>query len=74
MLDNALKFHGEAPPKIHLSARRDGAWWEFCIEDHGIDLSFAVVQSDDLNVSDPDDGESGEWKVTFGIKKNISFE
>jgi uncharacterized protein (TIGR02001 family) len=56
----------------------DGDYFElgyiYSIEDHGVDLSFAVVQSDDLNVSDPDDGESGEWKVTFGIKKNISFE
>ena len=56
----------------------DGDYFElgyvYSIEDHGVDLSFALVQSDDLNVSDPDDGESGEWKVTFGIKKNISFE
>ena len=56
----------------------DGDYFElgyiYSIEDHGVDLSFAVVQSDDLNVSDPDDGESGEWKETFGIKKNISFE
>ena len=56
----------------------DGDYFElgytYSIEDSGVDLSVAVVQSDDLNVSDPDDGESGEWKLTFGIKKNISFE
>ena len=48
--------------------------YTYSIEDAGVDLSIAIVQSDDLNVSDPDDGESGEWKLTFGIKKNISFE
>jgi hypothetical protein len=31
------------------------------------------VGSDDLQVGDPDDLEGGDWKLTFGIKKNISF-
>jgi uncharacterized protein (TIGR02001 family) len=55
----------------------DGDYFEmgytYSIEDAGVDLSLAVVNSDDLNVSDPDDGETGEWALTFGIKKNISF-
>ena len=45
----------------------------YSLEDHGVDLSLAVVTSDDLNVSDPDDGETGEWALTFGIKKTIGF-
>ncbi len=55
----------------------DGDYFElgyaYSIEDHGVDLSVAVVTSDDLNVSDPDDGETGEWALTFGIKKTIGF-
>jgi len=47
--------------------------YTYSIEDAGVDLSLALVGSDDLNVSDPDDNETGDWKLTFGIKKNISF-
>jgi hypothetical protein len=47
--------------------------YTYSIEDAGVDLSIALVGSDDLQVGDPDDGESGDWKLTFGIKKNISF-
>jgi hypothetical protein len=47
-----------------------GYGWSF--EEEGVDLSVAVTTSDDLPVSDPDDGETGEWALVFGIKKNIS--
>jgi hypothetical protein len=56
----------------------DGDYFElgyaYSIEDAGVDLSIALVNSDDLPVSNPDDGETGEWALAFGIKKNISFE
>jgi len=39
LLDNALKFRGEQPPVIHISARRAGEMWEFCIEDNGIGIN-----------------------------------
>jgi uncharacterized protein (TIGR02001 family) len=48
--------------------------YTYSMEEPGVDLSVAVVTSDDLNVSDPDDGEIGEWALTFSIKKNIGFE
>jgi len=56
----------------------DGDYFEmgyvYSIEEHGVDLSVAVVTSDDLIVNNPDDSEDfGEWALTFGIKKNISF-
>ena len=47
--------------------------YTYSMEDAGVDLSIALVGSDDLQVGDPDDGEGGDWKLTFGIKKNISF-
>jgi hypothetical protein len=55
----------------------DGDYFElgytYSIEDAGVDLSIAAVFSDELNVSNADDGESGEWQLTFGIKKNIAI-
>lgn len=48
--------------------------YTYSMEEQGVDLSVAVVTSDDLNVSDPDDGESGEWALTFGIKKSIGIK
>jgi hypothetical protein len=56
----------------------DGDYFEigytYSIEEHGVDLSIALVTSDDLIVNNPDDGEdAGEWALTFGITKGISF-
>lgn len=36
LLDNAIKFHGTQKPRIHVSAKRVGDMWQFCIEDNGI--------------------------------------
>jgi hypothetical protein len=51
--------------------------YTYSMEDDGIDLSIAAVFSDDLPVSDSLDdgfgGESGEWALTFGIKKTIAI-
>ena len=56
----------------------DGDYFElgytYSIEEHGVDLSFALVHSDDLPVTNVfDDGEVGDTTITLGIKKNISF-
>ena len=52
--------------------------YTYSMEDVGVDLSVAVTWSDDLPVSDSLDdgfgGESGEYALVFGIKKNIGFE
>ena len=52
--------------------------YTYSVEAEGIDLSIAAVFSDDLPVSDSfDDGfdtlASGEWALTFGIKKTIGI-
>jgi PAS domain S-box-containing protein len=38
LLANAIKFHGEAPPQIHIDVRRDRDYWEFSVRDNGIGI------------------------------------
>ncbi len=38
LLSNALKFKGEQPPRIVVTAERDGAFWSFSVADNGIGI------------------------------------
>lgn len=38
LIGNAIKFHGEEPPHVHVSARREGSRWVFCVRDNGIGI------------------------------------
>ena len=38
LLSNALKFRGEDPIEVDISAHRDGTWWEFDVRDNGIGI------------------------------------
>lgn len=38
LIGNALKFHGEQPPRIHISAERRGDEWVFSVRDNGIGI------------------------------------
>jgi signal transduction histidine kinase len=38
LISNAIKFHGDQPPHVHLSARRQGNEWLFSVRDNGIGI------------------------------------
>ena len=52
LLDNAIEYSGDEPPRIHVAADRDGDRWEISVSDKGIgidpddaDRVFEVFQS-----------------------------
>ena len=38
LVGNALKFHGTAPPRVHVSAERQPGAWRFSVSDNGIGI------------------------------------
>jgi light-regulated signal transduction histidine kinase (bacteriophytochrome) len=44
LLNNALKFRGPEPPRIHLAAQRRGPDWLFSVRDNGIGLDPKQAQ------------------------------
>ncbi len=38
LIGNAIKFHGEEMPRIHIGARREGEVWLFSVSDNGIGI------------------------------------
>jgi signal transduction histidine kinase len=51
LVGNAIKFRGQEPPRIHVSAEQQGNAWVFSVRDHGIGIDpqyseriFAIFQ------------------------------
>jgi len=38
LIGNAIKFHGEEPPRVHVSAEQKGNEWVFSVRDNGIGI------------------------------------
>ncbi|WP_436345215.1 sensor histidine kinase [Natronorubrum sp. FCH18a] len=39
LLDNAIEYSGDEPPRVYVSAERDGNMWEVSVRDEGIGIS-----------------------------------
>ncbi len=39
LIGNAVKFHGDDPPRIHVSVRRQRGEWLFAVKDNGIGIA-----------------------------------
>ncbi|MDD1674395.1 MAG: ATP-binding protein, partial [Methanomicrobiales archaeon] len=38
LIENAIKFHGDNPPRVHISAKDLGREWKFSVKDNGIGI------------------------------------
>jgi light-regulated signal transduction histidine kinase (bacteriophytochrome) len=39
LISNALTFHGNGPPRVHVSAKMNGSGWVFSVADRGIGIA-----------------------------------
>jgi len=44
LVGNALKFHGDAPPRVHVGAERRGGEWLVSVRDNGIGIAPEYAQ------------------------------
>ena len=44
LIGNGIKYHGDQPPRIHVSAVESGDEWLFCVDDNGIGIEFEFTE------------------------------
>jgi two-component system, sensor histidine kinase and response regulator len=64
LLDNALKFTSNNPPKVHISIRQEGNNWLFSIQDNGNGIDKKYL--DDLFII-PEHPDEGQAKKGIGL-------
>jgi light-regulated signal transduction histidine kinase (bacteriophytochrome) len=45
LIGNAIKFRGNEPPRVHVSASRNGNGWIFSVRDNGIGIALEYAES-----------------------------
>ncbi|MBW3597432.1 MAG: PAS domain S-box protein [Planctomycetes bacterium] len=44
LIQNAVKFRGDAAPTIHVGARREGKMWRFSVQDNGMGIESQYLE------------------------------
>ena len=44
LISNAIKFRSDQTPHIHLGVKREGRFWQFCVQDNGIGIDQQYYQ------------------------------
>lgn len=44
LIDNAIKFRGEEPPHVYVSAEQKGNGWVFSVRDNGIGIEMEYAE------------------------------
>jgi len=44
LIGNAIKYRSAEPPRIHVSAEREGEHWVFCVADNGVGFEMKYAE------------------------------